>query len=139
MSAVDSQQSIRLLWVQVVLQAKSDLENAPIGSILFDQAAAFFVGRGEWAVSRATVADCLEMHPDDLYRCGERWIAERRQREGLPPVVVAAPQARTPRALPRLEAFPAPDTRARNARRNAVLRSGSPVEAGRVNAAAGPA
>ena len=41
------------LWAQVVLQAKADLEQEPIGSILYNQAADFFVGAGEWAKSRA--------------------------------------------------------------------------------------
>jgi hypothetical protein len=86
----------RLLWIQVVLQAKADLENEPIGSVVYDQAAAFFVSRGDWAISRATVADCLDMHPDELYRCGERWITQRRQREGLPPTPAPTPQSNTP-------------------------------------------
>jgi len=30
-----------------VLQAKADLENEPIGSILYNPAAAFFVSRGD--------------------------------------------------------------------------------------------
>ncbi len=110
MSTVDTQKSYRVLWAQVVLQAKADLENEPIGSILFNQASAFFVSRGEWAESRAIVADCLEIHPDDLTRSGERWIAERRQQEGLAPEAARAPVSKTPLVLPRLEALPAPPT-----------------------------
>jgi hypothetical protein len=139
-------ESFRLLWIQVVLQAKADLENEPIGSVLYDQAAAFFVSRGDWAISRATVADCLEMHPDELYRRGERWIAERRQREGLPPTPAPAPQPktqasqpRTPPALPRLEALPAPDIRARKARRKLVFRSVNPFDPYRASATANAA
>jgi hypothetical protein len=139
MSAVESQQSYRLLWAQVVLQAKADLENEPIGSILFDQAAAFFVSRGEWAVSRATVADCLEMHPDDLYRCGERWIAERRQREGLPPKPTPTPQPKTPTRLPRLEALPNLDIRASKGRPKRPFRPGNPFDPYRAGAAASAA
>jgi hypothetical protein len=136
-STVPSQEAFRLLWVQVVLQAKSDLENEPIGSILFDQAAAFFVGRGDWAVSRANVADCLEMHPDDLYRCGERWIAERRQLEGLPPQPAAEPKSKTPLVLPHLQALPAPDNRARKSRRQLAFRVSNPFDPNRVRVAAG--
>jgi hypothetical protein len=136
MSAVESQQSYRLLWAQVVLQAKADLENEPIGSILFDQAAAFFVSRGEWAVARATVADCLEMHPDDLYRSGERWIAERRQREGLPPKPTPVPQPKTPTKLPRLEALPNLDIRASKGRPKRPFRPGNPFDPYRAGAAA---
>jgi hypothetical protein len=134
-------ESFRMLWVQVVLQAKADLENEPIGSVLYDQAAAFFISRGEWAVSRATVADCLGMHPDELRRCGERWIAERRQHEGLPPVPAPATrpkaasailQSGTPPALPRLQALPAPDIRARKPHRKLVFRSVNPFDPSRV-------
>jgi hypothetical protein len=107
-TAVPTQQSYRVLWAQVVLQAKADLDNEPVGSLLFNQAAAFFVSRGEWAESRAIVADCLEMHPDDLCRCGTRWIAERREREGLEPEPPRAPRSKTPLVLPRLEALPPP-------------------------------
>jgi hypothetical protein len=116
MPIVETQQSYRLLWAQVVLQAKADLENEPIGSIIFNQAAAFFVSRGEWAESRLIVADCLDMHPDDLKRCGERWIADRRQREGLAPDPEKAIRPLDARPLPRLVALPARDRSARMTR-----------------------
>nr|WP_294548411.1 hypothetical protein [uncultured Rhodopila sp.] len=116
MPIVETQQSYRLLWAQVVLQAKADLENEPIGSIIFNQAAAFFVSRGEWAESRLVVADCLDMHPDDLKRCGERWIADRRQREGLPPEPEKANRPAGARPLPRLVASPAREKIGRKAR-----------------------
>jgi hypothetical protein len=103
-----AERSYRMLWAQVVLQAKTDLDHEPIGSILFNQAAAFFVSRGEWAESRAIVADCLEMHPDELCRCGERWIADRRRRDGLAPEPPVPPCAKTAAPLPRLEALPSP-------------------------------
>ena len=126
MSAVVSQQAYRVLWAQVVLQAKADLENEPVGSLLFNQAAAFFVSRGEWAESRAIVADCLQMHPDDLCRCGARWIAERREREGLEPEPPAAPWSKTPLVLPRLEAIPAQGNNGRKSRRSVPVRSSNP-------------
>jgi hypothetical protein len=126
MSAVESQQSYRVLWAQVVLQAKADLDNEPIGSILFNQAAAFFVSRGEWAESRLIVADCLNMHPDDLVRCGERWINDRRQREGLPPEPKRTPPSTEKLVLPRLEALPAANARAGKSGRAAALRQASP-------------
>lgn len=107
MPEVEAQQSYRMLWAQVVLQAKADLENEPIDSILFNQASAFFISRGEWAQSRAIVADCLEMHPDDLCRCGERWIADRRKHEGLAPEPARPVRSEAPAPLPRLEAIPA--------------------------------
>jgi hypothetical protein len=37
MSAGETQHSYRVLWAQVVLQAKADLENEPIGSILYSR------------------------------------------------------------------------------------------------------
>ena len=126
MSTVETQKSYRVLWAQVVLQAKADLENEPIGSILFNQAAAFFVSRGEWAESRAIVADCLEMHPDDLVRCGERWIADRRQREGLPPEPPRSAKSQTPLQLPRLVATPAPTPVSQRTRRNSAVHAGNP-------------
>lgn len=122
MSAIESQQSYRALWAQVVLQAKADLENEPIGSIIYNQAAAFFVSRGEWAEARAIVADCLEMHPEELSRSGERWIAERRQQEGLAPETKQAPRAKTTSRLPRLEAIAGPKQQTER-RRNAPRRA----------------
>ncbi len=127
MPNVELQQAYRVLWAQVVLQAKADLENEPIGSILFNQAAAFFVSRGEWAESRIVVADCLEMHPDDLTRCGERWIADRRRREGLEPEPKRIGRRAEPVPLPRLVAVPAPETNRRRSRRSAAT-AGNPFD-----------
>lgn len=126
MSAVETQKSYRVLWAQVVLQAKADLENEPMDSVLFAQAAAFFVSRGEWAESRAIVADCLEIHPDDLCRCGERWIADRRRQEGLAPEPARAPRSKTPIALPHLVALPGPNRS--SPRRQAPARSVNPFQ-----------
>src|SRR5258708_1405356 len=105
MSSVATQYAYRLLWAQVVLQAKADLENEPVGSLLFNQAAAFFVSRG-----------------------GARWINERRQREGLEPEPAPQAKSKTPLVLPRLEALPGPDTHSRKARRRAVAPSGNPFQ-----------
>ena len=126
MPAVETQQSYRLLWAQVVLQAKADLENEPIGSLLFNQAAAFFTSRGEWATSRAIVADCLEIHPDDLCRCGARWIADRRQQEGLAPEPPAMSPSKIPLRLPHLEALPTPNPSLKRPRREIGPRSVNP-------------
>jgi hypothetical protein len=116
MSADKTQHSYRVLWAQVVLQAKADLENEPIGAILYNQAAAFFVSRGDWAESRLIVADCLNMHPDDLSRVGQRWIDDRRRREGLEPEPRVAPRKAEPIPLPRLVAVPAKNARAQKGR-----------------------
>jgi hypothetical protein len=135
MPNVESQQAYRVLWAQVVLQAKADLENEPIGSIIFNQAAAFFVSRGEWAESRIVVADCLEMHPDDLTRCGERWIADRRRREGLEPEPKRVSRAAEPLRLPHLVAVSAPEPARRRARRT-VAPSANPFDPFRERVAA---
>jgi len=116
MSAGDTQHAYRVLWVQVVLQAKADLENEPIGSILYNQAAAFFVSRGDWAESRLIIADCLNMHPDDLSRVGLSWINDRRRRKGLEPENLTALKKSEPLMLPRLVAVPAENTRSRRGR-----------------------
>ncbi len=123
MSEIETQHAYRALWAQVVLQAKADLDHEPVGSLLFNQAAAFFTSRGEWAESRAIVADCLEIHPEELCRRGERWIADRRQQEGLAPNQPPAPRSTTPKRLPRLEAFAAPNPSRRHNSRNAASRS----------------
>ena len=75
----------RAMWGAAVLQAKSDVEQQPYGSIDYDLAVAFFIGDGVWAESRLALADCLELHLDDLENIGRRCIAERRNLEGLPP------------------------------------------------------
>ena len=136
MSDVETQQSYRVLWAQVVLQAKADLENEPIGSIIFNQAAAFFVGRGDWAQSRVIVADCLNIHPEALSRCGERWIADRREREGLEPEPKRerGPGERHP--LPRLEALPGPAKPGGKSRRIGGSGKGNPRDSFREKAAA---
>jgi hypothetical protein len=100
-----TEQPCRALWIQVVTQAKEDLEDEPVNSILYDHAVAFFVGSGQWAESRGVIADLLSMHPDDLFRSGQRWIAARRERDGLPPEPPPPPPAAAI-SLPRLVALP---------------------------------
>ncbi|MGD0109567.1 MAG: hypothetical protein ABSC06_36900 [Rhodopila sp.] len=126
MATGKTDQSYRVLWAQVVLQAKADLEHEPVDSILFNQAAAFFVSGGEWGVSRATVADCLDMHPDDLYRCGERWIADRRERDGLPPLPKRTSPAQKHGPLPRLVALPGPNSQAKKGRQTGSSQGANP-------------
>jgi hypothetical protein len=92
----------RALWVASLQQSIDDIADEPLGSTEYDDAAAFFTGGGEWALSRSAVAGHIDLHPDDLERCGRRCIAARRVAEGLP--IEIAPRA----PLPRLEAIPAP-------------------------------
>ncbi len=56
MATDKTKRSCRVLRAQVVLQAKADLDHGPVDSVLFGQAAAFSVGRGEWAESLEIVA-----------------------------------------------------------------------------------
>jgi hypothetical protein len=106
-SFYDTERRCRALWIRVISQAQEDLEHEPAKSILYDEAAAFFVGSGHWAEARAVIADLLEMHPDNLLRCGQRWIAARRKRDGLPPQPPRAPPAASA-SLPQLVALPGP-------------------------------
>jgi hypothetical protein len=137
-SGLTTERSYRVLWAQVVLQAKEDLVEEPIGSLLYNDAKAFFLSGGEWARSRTNIADCLEMHPDDLGRCGKRWIAERRARDGLPPELSPPPSPRAPvkLPLPRLVAVPAPDKRARNGGRRVIPAGINPFSQCRIRSAA---
>jgi len=96
----------RALWGAAVLQAKADVEQQPIGSIDYDYAVAFFVGGGAWAESRAALADCLDVHPDDIERVGRRCIAARRKLEGLPPKTRRGPQQRSPLSVAEPSAVP---------------------------------
>jgi len=132
MATGKTDQSYRVLWAQVVLQAKADLEHEPVDSILYNQAAAFFVSGGDWAVSRATVADCLDMHPDDLYRCGERWIADRRARDGLPPSPKKTAPAQNRGPLPRLVALPGPSAQGKKGRSPGSSRGANPFAPSRM-------
>jgi hypothetical protein len=97
--------SYRALWSAAVMQAKADVEHQPFESIDYDQAVAFFIGGGAWAESRLALADCLELHPDDLERVGRRCIAARRELEGLPP---ERPRLRRPASLSPVITLPEP-------------------------------
>jgi len=57
-------QGERALWSAVVQQAIDDVMDEPIGSLIYDDAVAFFTHTGEWAVSRTHIADELGIHAD---------------------------------------------------------------------------
>jgi hypothetical protein len=80
----------RALWSAVVLQARADIESEDRDGYDYAQALAFFTGSGDWAKSRQSIADCLELHPDDLMRLGKAAIAARCLRDGEVAVMVAA-------------------------------------------------
>jgi hypothetical protein len=80
----------RALWVAVVMQARADIESEDRDGYDYAQAVAFFTGSGDWARSRQSIADCLELHPDDLMRLGKAAIAARCLRDGDAPVMVDA-------------------------------------------------
>jgi hypothetical protein len=71
-------QGERALWIAVVLRAICDITHEPPGTQEYNEAAAFFIGGGNWALSRAAVAGHIDLHPDDLRRCGRRCISDRR-------------------------------------------------------------
>ena len=79
-------ENYRAMWSQVVLQAKSDLETEQRGSTTYEQAEAFFLGNGQWAEARASIASMVDLHSDDLTRLGRLTIAARRATDGLPPM-----------------------------------------------------
>jgi hypothetical protein len=84
-------ESDRALWCAVVLQARDDLGDFPVGSIEFNQAVAFFCANGEWGESRQNVAAHLGLDEFDLRRAGTRWVEARRLAAGLPPLPSARP------------------------------------------------
>ncbi|MBN8872837.1 MAG: hypothetical protein J0H67_08380 [Rhodospirillales bacterium] len=77
------------LWAAVVMQARTDIEFEPLESLDYAQAVSFFIGRGEWALSRAVIADFLDLHADDIELAGRACINQRRAKEGLPPLAKA--------------------------------------------------
>jgi hypothetical protein len=99
----------RTLWSRVVLQAKDDLETEGRGTITYEQAESFFLGSGHWAEARASIAEMIDLHVDDLARLGRVTIAARRAADGLPPMPdrIATPPA-APAPMPALIAIPAP-------------------------------
>lgn len=87
------------LWAAVVMQARTDIEYEPIDSIDYAQAVSFFIGRGEWAQSRAVIADFLDLHADDIELAGRACINQRRAKEGLPPLAKAESRQAAPASL----------------------------------------
>jgi hypothetical protein len=85
---VQEAQGYQALWSQVVLQAKDDVETSLFGSVEYQQAADFFVGTGNWAEARTSIAEMVDLHPDDLTRLGRQLINLRRDQEGLPPLII---------------------------------------------------
>jgi hypothetical protein len=83
--------SHRQLWSAVVLQAKEDVQDAPLDSVTFAQAISFFTGSGEWIEARRMIIDFLELHPDDLEAIGRRCINDAPR--GRRPVAITAPAA----------------------------------------------
>src|SRR4051812_20882529 len=107
---VSGDRQYRDLWVAVVLQAKDDIENEPLGSVDFTQAVAFFIGSGNWAQNRTVIGDYLDLHRDDLEKLGRRCINARRAAEGLEPLRSGQPWpvlTRTPGTAER-RTWPAP-------------------------------
>jgi hypothetical protein len=85
---VQDAHNYRALRLQVVLQARDDVESADFSSVDYAQAAAFFVGAGQWAEARTSIAEMVDLHPDDLSRLGRQVINCRRAQEGLPPLAI---------------------------------------------------
>ena len=93
--------SIRDLWASVMLQTCDDIETMDYASLEYSHAAAFFCERGgEWARSRQTIADFMELHAGDLERIGRSLIAARHLRDGGPPVAVRHPRRASLPAAP---------------------------------------
>jgi hypothetical protein len=73
----------------------------------------FMTAGGEWGLSRLTIAGHIDLHPDDLERCGRRCIATRRVAEGLPVEIIKTQAAPQEVPFPRPQAIPAPVKRER--------------------------
>jgi hypothetical protein len=74
------------LWSAVVTQAVEDIQDFPVDSTEYTQAVCFFLNAGPWGERRAEIAECLDLHSDDLKRIGLRVINRRRLVEGLAPL-----------------------------------------------------
>ena len=105
-SSASGDSQYRSLWVAVVLQAKSDIETEPLGSLDFTQAVAFFIGSGQWVQNRAVIGDYLDLHRDDLEKLGRRCINARRAAEGLEPLQPRQPWPNATRARKTVEPVP---------------------------------
>jgi len=96
------------LWAAVIVQAIEDLQYEPYASLTFREAESFLLGGGDWARSRQALADCVDMHGDDLRRRAQVLLAERHAKEPPParevrpppPVVVPKPIVVAPTAKP---------------------------------------
>lgn len=87
----------RALWSAVVVQACTDVETLPIGSVEYREAEAFLVGTSAyWRRAREQVADHLGISGFDLHKAGLAWVAARRRKEGLADL----PDAPRPKSLP---------------------------------------
>lgn len=82
-------QPTRALWSAVVLHAVADIDSEHYRSLEYSEAVAFFTAaRGPWAESRQAIADCLNLHTDDLTRLGRAAIEARHLRDGPEPITV---------------------------------------------------
>jgi len=91
----------RRLWSAVLLQAFEDLRDETFGSILYNQAAAFFFSPG-WRESRQNVCDLLGLAIEEIRRPALRILNARRLERGLPALqptpVMSGPGLRPARA-----------------------------------------
>jgi hypothetical protein len=74
----------RALWAAVLLQVKTDIDEAPLDSLAFMEAVSFVRDGTHWAMARAAIASCLDLDAGAIRQIGMKWIAQRRQAEGLP-------------------------------------------------------
>lgn len=88
-------QGERALWIAVVQQAIDDLSSGR-DSLEHADAVAFFTSGGEWRQARIDIADRLEIHADDLERCGRRLMKAQGIAEAIP--APAQPIRRAPPA-----------------------------------------
>ena len=93
-----SANSDHALWASVVLQARADIEDLPIGSTDYEAAVAFFTSSSPyWRRGRDDIAEHLNTTGETLQRIGRAWVIARRRRAGLPD----HPPAPAPRSLPK--------------------------------------
>lgn len=68
----------RDLWLAVVMQAREDLLTESTDSLIYGEAHSFFLARTlAWVQRREEIADCLDLHSDDLTRLGRATLAAR--------------------------------------------------------------
>src|SRR3954469_7907508 len=92
-----------MLWAAVVLQARADVEDLPIGAMNYEAAVAFFTSNSAyWRRGRADIAEHLGTTGETLQRIGTAWGIARRRRGGLPghpPAPAPEPPRRQPVAV----------------------------------------